>query len=148
MNLRFRGRAQANFFCLQIHYSEARKGGSWDSTSASKLKICSAFGRRADSQLSSISSTRYKCVVLGGVSRVSGTGSRSTYRVWSCIDLFELTAVLRSTITAPTLMSNGFLLLVQECVEHGLLDIHFVRASVWIDEGIPGTVLELRVLFL
>ena len=147
-NWRFGGRALANFFFLQIHYSEVRKGESWDSPSASKSKVYSAFAPRADPQLSSISSTRYKCAALGGVYRVSGTRSRSTYRVWSCIDLFELTAVLRSTITAPTLMSNGFLLLVQECVEHGLLDIHFVRASVWIDEGIPGTVLELRVLFL
>src|ERR1700694_388509 len=79
--------------------------------------------------------------------RLSGTGIVLTYRVWSCIDLFELTAAMEHQHTPP-LMSNGFLLLVQECVEHGLLDVHFVRASVWIDEGIPGTLLELRVLFL
>src|ERR1700730_6979974 len=91
-----------------------------------------------------------------GNRRRTGCGHLPFIRNWQslfvsrvvCIDLFELTAVLWSISTTPPLMSNGFLLLVQECAEHGLLDVHFVRASVWIDEGIPGTLSELRVLFL
>jgi hypothetical protein len=55
-NSRFRGRAQANFFFLQPHYSEVRKGVSWGSPSASKLKVYSAFAPRAVSRLSSIRS--------------------------------------------------------------------------------------------
>ena len=44
-------------------------------------------------------------------------------------DSFEGTAFLQSMSTNPLpLMPNGFLLLIQECVEHGLLDVHFVRA--------------------
>jgi hypothetical protein len=55
-NWRFGSRALANFFFLQIHYSEVRKGESWDSPWAPKLKVYSAFTSRADFQISSIRS--------------------------------------------------------------------------------------------
>src|SRR6266550_1080768 len=60
-----------------------------------------------------------------------------------CFRGYGASALLRSP-----LVLSGFLLLVQECVEHSLLDVHFVRAPVGVDEGIPGTLLELRVLFV
>ena len=53
-----------------------------------------------------------------------------------------------SALLRSPLVLSGLLLLVQECVEYSLLDVHFVRAPVGVDEGIPGTLLELRVLFL
>jgi len=53
-----------------------------------------------------------------------------------------------SALLCSQLMPNSLLLLVQECVEHGFFNVHFVRAPVGVDERIPGTLLELRVLFL
>src|SRR5258708_457884 len=54
----------------------------------------------------------------------------------------------QSALLRSPLMPNRFLLFVQKRVEHGLLDVHFVCASVRVDEGISGALLELRVLFL
>jgi hypothetical protein len=48
---------------------------------------------------------------------------------------------------ASALWTCGIPLLAQECVEHGLFDVDLVRAAVRVDEGVLGTILELRVLF-
>src|SRR5207245_11686975 len=62
--------------------------------------------------------------------------------------------VLRLTKRVPlplrrsALMPSGLPLLVQERVEHGLLYIHLVLASRAVDEGVPRTLLDIRVCFL
>src|SRR5467141_2935889 len=68
--------------------------------------------------------------------------------VWSYVVFSSYPHCCEESALFRPLMPAGVLLLVQECVEHGLLNVHFVRAPIGVDEGIPDTLLELRVLFL
>src|SRR5579864_9279155 len=73
---------------------------------------------------------------------------------WCCVVAGRWTRALERNSRSDwpgrflALLAGRLLLLVQDCVEHGLFDFRFDLAALGIDERVETAALKLRVFFL